>query len=215
MLVDLLSAAVLLVAILLVAVAAYLAVLTLAAIVGRARLQTKASHPPRMWNSFSSPRESCERGTRRFAILIPAHNEERLIGRLLDSLSQLDYPAQQVDVYFVADHCSDHTAERAPAAGAAVLERFDDTHRAQGLALRWLIEQIHASHERYDAFIVFDADSVVEPNFLAAMDARLEAGSQVIQAYYSVLNTGESAVATLRFAALAAVHYLRPLGRSV
>ena len=31
-------------------------------------------------------------GTRRFAIVIPAHNEEALIGRLLPRLSQLDYP---------------------------------------------------------------------------------------------------------------------------
>jgi 1,2-diacylglycerol 3-beta-glucosyltransferase len=54
----------------------------------------------------------------------------------------------------------------------------------------------------------------VAANFLRCMDARLEAGSQVIQAYYSVLNPGDSPLAALRYAALAAVHYLRPLGRS-
>jgi cellulose synthase/poly-beta-1,6-N-acetylglucosamine synthase-like glycosyltransferase len=47
------------------------------------------------------------------------------------------------------------------------------------------------------------------------MDARLEAGSHVVQAYYSVLNPSESPVAALRYAALAALHYARPLGRSV
>src|SRR3712207_8306740 len=46
------------------------------------------------------------------------------------------------------------------------------------------------------------------------MDARLEAGSFVVQAYYSVLNADGSALAGLRYAALAALHYLRPLGRS-
>ena len=46
------------------------------------------------------------------------------------------------------------------------------------------------------------------------MDARLEHGAQAIQAYYSVLNAADSPVAALRYAALAAVHYLRPLGRA-
>jgi 1,2-diacylglycerol 3-beta-glucosyltransferase len=56
-----------------------------------------------------------------------------------------------------------------------------------------------------------DADSVVSPNFLRSMDARLESGSQVVQSYYSVLNPHESRVAAIRHAAL---HYLRPLGRA-
>jgi hypothetical protein len=36
----------------------------------------------------------------------------------------------------------------------------------------------------------------------------------VVQAYYSVLNAHQGSVAALRFAALAAIHYVRPLGRS-
>jgi cellulose synthase/poly-beta-1,6-N-acetylglucosamine synthase-like glycosyltransferase len=46
------------------------------------------------------------------------------------------------------------------------------------------------------------------------MDTRLADGAEVIQAYYSVLNARDSALTGIRFAALAAVHYLRPLGRS-
>jgi 1,2-diacylglycerol 3-beta-glucosyltransferase len=176
---------------------AYLAVLALAAIIGR---PTQAAPGP---------------GRRRFAILIPAHNEERLIGRLLDSLSQVDYPTQWVDIYVVADNCDDATAALARAAGARVYERVSDTERAKGFALRWLIQQIEASGAEYDAFVILDADSVVNTGFLRAMDARLEAGAHAIQAYYSVLNAADSPVSALRYAALAAVHYLRPLGRCV
>src|SRR5438477_17216 len=67
---------------------------------------------------------------------------------------------------------------------------------------------------RFDAFVILDADSVVSRNFLRSMDARLASGAQVIQAHYSVLNADEGSVAGLRSAALAAVHYLRPLGRA-
>jgi cellulose synthase/poly-beta-1,6-N-acetylglucosamine synthase-like glycosyltransferase len=151
---------------------------------------------------------------RRFAILVPAHNEEALIGRLLASLNALDYPRDRYTVCVVADNCTDTTAAIAREHGARVYERFDDTQRAKGFALRWLLQQLRSAAEQYDAYIVVDADSVLAANFLRAMDARLEHGAQVVQAYYSVLNPGDSAVAALRYAALAAVHYLRPSGRS-
>ena len=62
--------------------------------------------------------------------------------------------------------------------------------------------------------MVIDADTVVEADLLTRLDAHFEAGSKVVQVYYTVLNVGESPVAALRYAALAAVHYLRPLGRA-
>lgn len=154
-------------------------------------------------------------GTRRFAVLIPAHNEEALIGRLLESLHRLDYPRSRFDVLVVADNCDDATAVVARAHGAQVYERFDRSARAKGFALRWLLERIREEGRVYDAFVVLDADSVVAENLLRCLDARLQAGRQVVQVYYSVLNAGDSPVAALRHAALAAIHYLRPLGRSV
>src|SRR6185436_1066660 len=98
--------------------------------------------------------------------------------------------------------------------GARVYERFDEVERAKGFALRWLLAQLRADGVAYEAFVVLDADSVVEPNLLRAFDARLATGSRVLQAYYSVLNAQASAVAGLRYAALAALHFVRPLGRS-
>jgi 1,2-diacylglycerol 3-beta-glucosyltransferase len=153
-------------------------------------------------------------GRRRFAVLIPAHNEEPLIERVLENLKLLDYPASGFDVYVVADNCDDNTARLARAHGAWVYERFDRSQQSKGFALRWLLQQVQQDVRHHDAYVILDADSVVAPNFLRQMDARLEAGSHVVQAYYSVLNAGESTVAALRYVALAALHYLRPLGRS-
>jgi len=150
---------------------------------------------------------------RRFAILVPAHDEEASIGRLLASTGALEYPADRFAVYVVADNCRDRTAELARAGGARVEERFDDREQGKGHALRWLLGRIREGGEVYDAYVVIDADTVVEPNLLRRFDAHFAAGSQVLQAYYSVLNVGESPLAALRYAALAALHYLRPLGR--
>ena len=150
---------------------------------------------------------------RRFAILVPAHNEEGMIARLLDSVTRLKYTPELFDVCVVADNCHDRTADIARLAGVMVFERFDAVDRAKGYALRWLLEQLQGAGHAYDAYVILDADSVIAPNFLMAMNARLEGGATAVQAYYSVLNSRDSTMAGLRFAALAAVHYLRPLGR--
>lgn len=176
--------------------AGYVTLLTLAALLARRVAPAKAD------------------GQRRFAILVPAHNEELVIERLLRSLGEVDYPNDRYDVCVVADNCTDATAVIARRWGARVYERFSDDERAKGFALRWLLMRLKAEGRRYDAFVVLDADTVVQPNLLNAFDARLQAGSHVVQAYYSVLNAQASAVAGLRYAALAALHYVRPLGRA-
>lgn len=177
-------------------VALYLLLLTFAAVLGRRR------PPP------DGP------AARRFAILIPAHNEAQLIGRIVRNLGEQDYPADRFDVCVVADNCTDLTALTAIALGADVYERHDNLREGKGYALRWLLQQLTGKGRAYDAFVVLDADSVVSRNFLRRMDARLEAGSQVIQGYYQVLNADDSQLTGLRFAALAALHYLRPIGRA-
>src|SRR4051812_5726505 len=53
--------------------------------------------------------------THRFLILVPAHNEERLLPSLLANLHQLDYPATLYAIHVVADNCNDRTAELARA----------------------------------------------------------------------------------------------------
>jgi cellulose synthase/poly-beta-1,6-N-acetylglucosamine synthase-like glycosyltransferase len=177
-------------------IALYLLALTVAALLAR------------------GPRPPDGDASRRFAILIPAHNEAQLIGRLLRNLGELDYPADRFDVCVVADNCNDLTALTAIALGADVYERSDNMRLGKGYALRWLLQHLRERGREFDAFVVLDADSVVSRNFLRRMDARLEAGSQVIQAYYQVLNADDSRLTGLRYAALAALHYLRPLGRA-
>ncbi|MBI4317741.1 MAG: glycosyltransferase family 2 protein [Chloroflexi bacterium] len=161
---------------------------------------------PRQRNAVYEPATS-------FAILIPAHNEELLLGRLLDSLAALDYPSDLFDVFVVADNCSDGTASIARDLGALVWERADISLVGKGYALRWLMEKISNTSRKYDAFIIFDADSIVSTNFLRVMNDRLLSGSQVVQAFYSVANPSASAAAALRYIALALVHYVRPMGK--
>ena len=71
----------------------------------------------------------------RFAVLVPAHNEERLIGACLDSLNAAAAHAD-AEVVVIADNCTDATAGVARGRGATVLERVSD-ERGKGYALEW------------------------------------------------------------------------------
>jgi cellulose synthase/poly-beta-1,6-N-acetylglucosamine synthase-like glycosyltransferase len=85
----------------------------------------------------------------------------------------------------------------------------------KGYALQWLLDRLWSAQVPFDAAIVLDADSVVAPNFLRVMNARLHAGEQVVQAYYAALAPEQAWTVGMRAAALAAIHYLRPQGRMV
>ncbi|MEZ4714216.1 MAG: glycosyltransferase family 2 protein [Caldilineaceae bacterium] len=149
----------------------------------------------------------------RFVFLVPAHNEEKLLPNLLKSLKALDYPADQFAIHVVADNCADCTAEVGRAHGAHVHERFNQTQLGKGYALQWLLKRIEESDDAFDAAIILDADSVVSANFLSVMNRHLANGERVIQAYYTVLHPERAWNTCLRYVALTALHYLRPLAR--
>jgi 1,2-diacylglycerol 3-beta-glucosyltransferase len=153
------------------------------------------------------------RPARRFLILIPAHNEENSLPVCLNRLNEIDYPSDNFQVHVVADNCQDDTAAVAKKFGAYVHVRTDANRLGKGPALQWLMERLKQSGEPHDALVFVDADTLVSRNILRAADARLSAGAQALQAYYAVQDVERSWAISLRFAALAVLHYLRPQGR--
>lgn len=149
---------------------------------------------------------------RRFAILVPAHNEELLLGRLLESLAALRYPRHLYSVHVVADNCDDTTADVARRYGATVHERQEASLRGKGHALRWLLDRLPL--DTYDAAVFVDADSIVSGNLLDVANARLAEGHRAIQVYDGVLNPEESWVTELRALAFGLHNMVRPLGRA-
>lgn len=163
----------------------------------------------------SRPVADIDRPPHRFLVLIPAHNEELLLSRTLTSLKEMDYPAAAYEVHVVADNCQDRTAEVGRNHGAFVHERFDEQLRGKGHALQWLLRRLWADGKPHDAAVFVDADTEVSPNFLQVMDHQLAAGEEAIQAYYAVRDPDRSWSVSLRYVALAVLHYLRPSGRMV
>ena len=114
----------------------------------------------------------------RYAVMISARNEEEVIGELIASLKAQNYPKDKLDIYVVADNCTDRTADAAREAGASVYERFDQVHKGKGFALGYLLHELRADmgESGYDGFFVFDADNIVDENFVAEMNKVFDTG---------------------------------------
>ena len=114
----------------------------------------------------------------RYAVMISARNEEEVIGELIASLKAQNYPKDKLDIYVVADNCTDRTADAAREAGAIVYERFDQIHKGKGFALGYLLHELRADvgESGYDGFFVFDADNIVDENFVAEMNKVFDTG---------------------------------------
>ena len=127
---------------------------------------------------------------RRFAIIIPAHNEENVIFDSVSSVRNCDYPPELFEVFVVADNCTDGTVLRAEEAGAHVLIRNNETLRGKQHALKWAFEEIDLDY--YDAVVVLDADNHVHVDYLLALDSRLVKGHKVVQGYVETKNPNDS-----------------------
>jgi glycosyltransferase involved in cell wall biosynthesis len=183
----------------------YLCVLSVSAVLSTRRYKEARSK--------SSPEEVSSYAN--FVIVIPAHNEEVILGVLLENLTQLAYPEDHYMVCVVADNCTDRTAELAREhKNVCVYERLDEAKRGKGYALNWLMQKLEEDQLIYDAYVILDADSVVVPTFLHSMNRELTKGARALQACHTVLNTSDSPSTALRWVALTLVNHVRPLGRN-
>ena len=146
-----------------------------------------------------------------FAILVPAHDEERVIARTLASLAGLEYPRDRFSVHVVADNCSDDTAAIARDRGTCVHERTDPHRPGKGAALNWLVDEVLAEHRHVDAFVIVDADSELSPDFLHAMGRHLRGGAVVAQALNLVKVVEDRPLVRIRELAFELGCHLRPL----
>lgn len=132
----------------------------------------------------------------RFAVLCSARNEEKVIAYLIRSIKAMDYPKELFEVFIIADNCTDRTAEVARAEGATVLERFDTSRATKGYALNWFFQQkLDDLLKRFDHCVVFDADNLVDDQFLTYMDRHVQSGQRAMVGYRDSKNPEESVIA--------------------
>lgn len=130
----------------------------------------------------------------KYAVLISARNEENVIDQLIDSIKKQDHPEELIDVYVIADNCTDNTAEVARACGAHVVERFNRELIGKGYALSALFDHIRdtVGFDAYDGYFVIDADNILEPNYISEMNKCYAAGERLVTGYRNSKNFGDS-----------------------
>lgn len=144
----------------------------------------------------------------KYAIVIAARNEEEVIGNLLDSIKKQDYPQELVTTFVVADNCTDNTAKIARDKGAICYERFNDKDKTKGYALEYLFEQIEHDYGRksFEGYFVFDADNLLEKNYISKMNDAFDSGLKIITSYRNTKNFDENWIASTY-----ALHWLRSI----
>ena len=126
----------------------------------------------------------------KYAVLIAARNESSVIAELIDSIRKQNYPSQLLDVFVVADNCTDNTAQVARQAGAIVYERYNAVQVGKGYALDYILKLIAQDYgeDAYEGYFVFDADNLLDENYVAEMNKLFDKGYRVITSYRNSKN---------------------------
>ena len=131
---------------------------------------------------------------KRFLVLVPAHNEEAVIGDIINNLSHMDYPRELYDFYILADNCTDHTADVARSHGANVLEFFKDgpdEPTGKPIALQKALNALEGYQDKYDLVMFFDADNLMDPNMFREVNSQYvdaDGKADIIQCYLGAKN---------------------------
>ncbi len=126
----------------------------------------------------------------KYAVVIAARNEEAVIPKLIDSIRNQDYDGPEVEIFVVADNCTDRTADVCRAKGAIVYERFDKLRARKGYALEYLFSAIERDYgtEHVDGYFVFDADNLLAPDFISRMNEAFLSGHNIVTGYRNTKN---------------------------
>ena len=125
----------------------------------------------------------------RYGIIVSCKDEENVIGRLIQSIREADYPQEKLDIYVIAHNCSDHTAEVAASLGANVIVDNNAEEKTLGQAYRYAIPRIE-NLCKYAGCFFFNADNTVKKDYFQKMnDAFLYHKSKAtISSYRNALN---------------------------
>lgn len=129
----------------------------------------------------------------RYAFFIAAHNEEAVIANLVRSIKDQDYPSELIDIFVVADACTDNTAAEARDAGAIVYERNDLSRKGKSWVMDYGFERILKEYpDKYEGFFIFDADNLLSRDYVSIMNDAFDQGYLALTSYRNSKNFGSS-----------------------
>ncbi|HMM00964.1 MAG TPA: glycosyltransferase [Bacilli bacterium] len=127
---------------------------------------------------------------KKYGIMISARNEAAVIGHLIESIKKQNYPQELLTIFVIADNCQDNTADIARNLGAVVYERNSKTEIGKGFALSFLMDCIKRDYGilSFDGFFVFDADNLLDSEYIDKMNDAFNSGKDIITSYRNTKN---------------------------
>ncbi len=137
----------------------------------------------------------------KYGIIIPARNEELVVGNLIESIQKCNYPQDKLQIFVIAHNCTDKTAEVARKYGVTVYEYNNPNECTMGFAFKYLFEQIERDYKTssYDGFFLFNADNVVDENYFNKMNDAFEYWGHkcVVTSFRNSKNWGSNLISSL------------------
>lgn len=137
----------------------------------------------------------------KYGVIIPARNEEAVVGNLIDSVYKNQYPQDKLQVFVIAHNCTDRTAEIARARGATVYEYNNPDECTMGYAFRYLFDRIREDWgvSNYDGFFLFNADNILDQHYFEKMNDAFVAcnGESVVTSFRNTKNFGSNIISAL------------------
>lgn len=121
----------------------------------------------------------------KFAIVIAARNEEKVIGELIKSIKLQNYPKSLYDIFVVPNNCTDGTEETAKSFGANIIHSVHKI-KNKGEALKEAFRQLNGKD--YDCYLVFDADNILDPNYLLETNKVFSRGAKIVKGRHTAKN---------------------------
>lgn len=137
----------------------------------------------------------------KYGVIIPARNEEAVIGNLIQSVYKNNYPQEKLQVFVIAHNCTDNTAKIARELGATVYEYENKEECTMGYAFRYLFDRIREDYgvKNYDGFFLFNADNILSADYFEKMNDAFDAtgGEKIITSFRNSKNFGTNVMSGL------------------
>ena len=137
----------------------------------------------------------------KYGIIIPARNEEKVVGNLIKSVQKNNYPQDKLHIFVIAHNCTDKTAQISRELGATVYEYNNPKENTMGYAFRYLFKKINEDYDvkKYDGFFLFNADNILSKDYFNKMNDAFVyyKGKRVITSCRNSKNFGTNIMSTL------------------
>ena len=142
-----------------------------------------------------------EKNGHNYAILIPARNESLVIEKLLISIENQTKKIKPEDVYVIVETKKDKTVSIVEKHKMTIVYRKNLNKKRKGFDLDDAIKEILKSNKKYDAYFIFDADNILDKNYIKEMTKSFDEGYDIGIGYRNTKNSKNlvSAASALTF----------------